>query len=355
MKHTLTLAAIVFSCAVFGQTKGNIEACEYDPINNRFFVSNSNNILVTSDLGETWETFGSGSANYGMEVMGNTLFAIKNSTVFGFDLTSGDQVMSIVITGSQFLNGMGSDGNNALFVSDFNADKIYKIDVTDLNNPSFEIIIENIAQPNGIVIDNANNRGVFVSWGVNPAIKAFDLDTYAVTNVATGTGLSYCDGIDMDGEGNFYVSSWQPVRITKFNNDFSTNETVSASGLDNPADISYGIEVDILGIANSGSGEVTFVEFSGTAVSELLNEFSFQAFPNPAVDQLNIAFELESSSTVSVRIFNVEGKTVATIAPNQLNRGKQVLQLKQLDLPSGIHFVELNINNKLFTNRILVK
>ncbi|MFT4778202.1 MAG: hypothetical protein ACJAU0_000637 [Flavobacteriales bacterium] len=354
MKYTLLLLTLILSACAFGQSKQTIESCEYDPINNRFFVSNQSNILMTYDLGDSWEVFGSGSANYGMEVMGSTLFVIKNASVFGYDLTTGDEVMEIIISGSLFLNGMGNDGSNNLFVSDFNGDKIYKIDVSDLDNPSFETIIDNIAQPNGIVIDNANNRGVFVSWGTNPAIKAFDLDTYAVTNVATGTGLSLCDGVDLDNDGNFYVSSWAPMSITKFNNDFSTSETVSTSGLESPADISYGLEVNILGIANSGSDEVTFIEFSGVTVAERESEFSFQAFPNPIVDQVNIAFELEQSALVSLRILNVEGKTVANIAPIQLNQGTQQLKVDQLDLPTGIHFIELTVNDQVFTERILV-
>ena len=74
------------------------------------------------------------------------------------------------------------------------------------------------------------------------------------------------DGVDMDGEGRFYVSSWSPTRVTRFSADFADAEIVvtGADGLSNPADISYSITADLLGVANSGSDEVTFHSFAET-------------------------------------------------------------------------------------------
>ncbi|MDG1262492.1 MAG: T9SS type A sorting domain-containing protein [Flavobacteriales bacterium] len=354
MKSIFTLSTCFMCLLSFAQTKGTIESCEYDPINNRFFVSNSSSILVTDDLGETWSFFGDGSANYGMEVMGNNLFVIDNPSIYAYDLTTGEETMEMNVSGAQFLNGMGSDGNNTLYVSDFNGNKIYKIDVSDLDNPTSEVIVPNTSQPNGIVVDAANNRGIFVSWGENPDIKSFDLDTYDVTTLASGTGLSYCDGIDIDNDGNFYVSSWQPTRITKFNNDFSTDEIVSASGLNQPADISYGLEVDILGIANSGSGQVTFVTFGDNSIEDFAIDFSLEAFPVPATDHITFGFELETSAEVSGRIVDTQGKELIALEEAHMSAGKQTIELSSLSLATGVYFFELKINETLVVERFMI-
>ena len=54
--------------------------------------------------------------------------------------------------------------------------------------------------------------------------------------------------------------------MTRFSADFGDSEIVvtGADGLSNPADISYSITADLLGVANSGSDEVTFHSFAET-------------------------------------------------------------------------------------------
>ena len=103
-------------------------------------------------------------------------------------------------------------------------------------------------------------------WGNNADILAFDLEGGDMTTLVNGTGLGNLDGIDVDGSGQYYVSSWSPTRITRFSNDFADAETVvtGAGGLSSPADISYAVGIDTLGVANSGSDEVTFHGFGGT-------------------------------------------------------------------------------------------
>jgi len=107
-----------------------------------------------------------------------------------------------------------------------------------------------------------------VNWGLYASIIAIDLTTEEQTTVVANTGLGNLDGVDMDGDGRFYVSSWSPARITRYSNDFATSEFVVqgyVEGLSNPADISYSIETDTLGVANSGNGIPSFHYFGSTS------------------------------------------------------------------------------------------
>jgi hypothetical protein len=72
-KQTLRLfmLSLVLSISVSGlvaQYYTQIEATEYDHVNNRWLVSNGNSIIAQANDG-TLSYFGTGAANYGMEAM----------------------------------------------------------------------------------------------------------------------------------------------------------------------------------------------------------------------------------------------------------------------------------------------
>jgi hypothetical protein len=197
------LCIVVFSLLFlpFGQSQNyqNAESIEYDEAHNRFLISNGNNILARAADG-TLSYFGSGSAGFGMEVMGDHLFALTQTALKVFDLESAIQLSATNISGSQFLNGLTNDGNGLLYATDFSAKKIYKIDVSDVMNPTYEIIVQSTGStPNGIVYDGDNNRLIFTSWGSNAKIKAVDLSDFSVSDLLT-TSLGNIDGIDEDNQ-----------------------------------------------------------------------------------------------------------------------------------------------------------
>ena len=242
------------------QTPSNIEAVEYDPAG-RWLVSNGTSILSTDDAGATWTTFGSVGASHGMEVVDGHLFALHNGVLRALDLASEGQTSTLTIPGASFLNGMGSRSGE-LVISDFGTGALHLVDISDPANMATSVLVSDLgATPNGVVIDEANNRALVVTWGPC-SIFAVDLETAEVSTVVASTGLSNCDGIDLDGAGRAYISSWSPNRITRYNADFSASEAVVTSGLSSPADISYAVELDTLGVANSGSDVVTFHGFA---------------------------------------------------------------------------------------------
>ncbi|MGA1374355.1 MAG: hypothetical protein ACO3YQ_06060, partial [Flavobacteriales bacterium] len=129
MKRLVWILALA-PVGVFCQTPTSIEAVEYDPAGDRWFVSNGNSLLVTGGPGEPWELFGSAVASHGMEVVDGMLVAIGNNTVRAYGLEDGALLGSLAIPGASFLNGMGSLPG-AVVVSDFGNGRIHRIDITD--------------------------------------------------------------------------------------------------------------------------------------------------------------------------------------------------------------------------------
>ena len=110
MRIFFLLSALVWAGLIQAQTPTSIEAVEYDPAGQRWFVSNGSSLLVTDNQGADWSFFGEAQATHGMEVMGNHLFAIGDNVIRAYDLGDASEVGSLSIPGVGFLNGMGNDG-----------------------------------------------------------------------------------------------------------------------------------------------------------------------------------------------------------------------------------------------------
>ncbi len=335
----------LFSIVTFAQTMSNIESVEYDNVNGRFLVSNDSDIIEIDGNGNEVAYFGTvPQANYGMEVMGNVLFAIVGSSIKGYDLTSGMQQTTISITGAVFLNGMASDGANRVWVTDFNAKKIYEIDFSDMANPSYTLVVANTTTtPNGICYDATNNRLVFANWGSNAKIKAVSLTDYTVTTLVTNAGVGNIDGIDNDNYGNFYICSWTPNQVKKYSNEFALEEVITVVGLSSPADLCYAEEIDTLAIPCAGNSTVKFVGFTPNTVPVTdANPLAFNCYPNPVSEKSVLYFNLLESGQTTIEIIDNQGKMVKTILNENLPAANHKVVLGELNIASGNYFWKIS-------------
>ncbi len=355
MKYSLLSIILFLPFYLAAQSYDNVESVEYDANENRFLVSNGNSILARASDG-TLSFFGSGSASYGMEVMNGNLFAIKGSQVRGYDLTSTEEVMSITLSGAQFLNGLANDGNNRLWATDFNGNRIYEIDVTDMANPTSSVVVSNTGStPNGIYHDAPNNRLLFVSWGSNASIKAVDLTDYSVSTVLN-TSVGNIDGIDTDSEGNFYISHWTPAGITRYDSDLSNPQVVVVPGIANPADICYAQEIDSLAIPNNGS-DVLFVGFdNSTSLEGIIDEqYQLSFGPNPITTASSLTFQLDNREHIRIGIYNVEGKLMQSLLDHELDAGRYNVLLSEIQLSNGVYFLRMKTENGIIQRKMVVR
>jgi hypothetical protein len=357
MKSLALFVAICFgSSTAFAQMLSDIESAEFDPINHRFLVSNGNSVLEVNSAGQAVGEIGDGSPQsyYGMEVIGNTLFTIVSSSVRAYDLATGSQISSIAISGANFLNGMASDGINRVWVTDFGTNKIHEIDYSDLQNPSYTTVVNNtVVTPNGICFDEANGRLIFVAWsGNNSDITAVSLTDYSLTTLLANTSLNSIDGIDNDGFGNYFLASWTPQRITKYNSDFSVSEVITvAGGLNNAADIAYAEEIDTLIIPNSGNNTVRFVGFQQTnSVSESEWEsLEPTCFPNPIQFESVITFYNKNAGTVRIEAVDMQGKIVCVLMEEQFSQALQRVVIGDVSIAAGKYFWRIQTAGEVLT------
>jgi glutamine cyclotransferase len=305
----LVLIANLITVSTFAQTYSNPESVDYDTASGRYFIANINSgrIQVREPNGtlSSLTTNAISPAPYGIEFAAGKLYACCGTTVKVFNPATGAQIISIPVSGASFLNGITHDNNENVYVTDFSAKKIYKI---DQSNTVTTIVANTTNTPNGIMFDPENNRLIYVCWGNSARIKAVSLADFTQTILLT-SALSNIDGIARDNQGNYYVSNWGANSIVKYSNTFTSPQTV-VTGLTSPADIFYNLLTDTLAIPNStNTGSVTF--WGNPQITTAINtskEKETLVFPNPS----NSILYLKSlgEEIVAVELFDLTGKLV---------------------------------------------
>lgn len=258
IKLRALLAMLLATPCLWAQSLTGPESIEFDLFHNRYLISNSDNgQILARDMAGNLSIFANNvsPSPYGLEILGNVLYANCGGQVKGFDLETGNEVFSLNL-GATFLNGITTDGLFNLFVTDFSTKRLYR--VRPASN-AFNVMAQNLVQsPNGIEYDQANQRLVFVNWGNNAPIKAFNLIDSTVTTLATTT-LGNCDGICWNGLDSWYITAWTGAKLVKFDRDFGQAPQTIATGLSSPADIDYNLRGDTVAIPNSGNNTLRFV------------------------------------------------------------------------------------------------
>jgi PKD repeat protein len=246
------LLSFLFSVSLSAQSFDGPESVEYDALYNRWLVGNTVNgtvVAYSPGVGTTPFCSGMASGPYGIETLDSVLYCCDGSRVKGYHLATGVEVFNVNL-GATFLNGITSDGVSNLFITDFSAKKIYRLNTVTGN---FNVMVTGLVKsPNGIIYDAPNNRCVFVNWGTSAPIMAMSIADSSTSTLIT-TSLSNIDGISRDLAGNWYVSTWGGNALRKFDPAFASAPVSVMTGLSSPADLGINTAGDSIGIPNSGS------------------------------------------------------------------------------------------------------
>jgi hypothetical protein len=93
-------------------------------------------------------------------------------------------------------------------------------------------------------------------------------------------------------------------------------------------------------------GDVGIAEKEKTEGSDLL------VYPNPATAQVTIKINLIGNKNVSIKLKNVLGQTVQKINQRPLV-GQNRIEIDINELPKGLYFVQLQTENRLYSQKII--
>ena len=90
-----------------------------------------------------------------------------------------------------------------------------------------------------------------------------------------------------------------------------------------------------------------------SAVKEIADHSTISIFPNPVSDQLTVTFNQPVSSSVDIRLLDVNGRIVLEKNEIELD-GKNQVTMDSKDLPSGIYLVQVQGLYKIANGKVVV-
>lgn len=247
-----------------------------------------------------------------------------------------------------------------------------------------------------LAVDGSN---VYIAWSdmANNDVRSF----YAYSNdggVTWSNAIEY--GVDVldntyyhlmpnvAAEGGTMSIAWYAVDRTSLESWYhivqsaDAGVTLGPAGVVSPAstDFSAAGQQDFYGDYNSSvrSGCETFAaysdgrtgapvlyvaKFNTCNVMANITEFSplngglsvSDLYPNPAINEANLTFELEQKTAITVEVFGTNGQLVQALNAQQFAAGQHTLQLDVSELATGTYMVKVNTAEGVFATRTLVK
>tara|TARA_B100000029_G_scaffold450424_1_gene474362 strand:- start:302 stop:598 length:297 start_codon:yes stop_codon:yes gene_type:complete len=90
-------------------------------------------------------------------------------------------------------------------------------------------------------------------------------------------------------------------------------------------------------------------DISEDELSNMLN-----IYPNPVTNNMNIEFELEKASELSLAIKDVLGRNILNITKGDFSAGIHTNSLNTINLSNGTYFIELVSEDKIITKKFIV-
>ncbi len=338
------------------------ESVVYDQANNRYLVSNwdSGHLVQIDSLGEQSYFVPSAQCYAGLWIVGDEVYAAaKSQGVRGYNLFTGEQVMNLAIPGTLLLNDIVSDDTGNLYLSDPQAHKIIRVNISTHEISTF--VESGINVPNGLCFDRAHNRLIVVSSRANSPVQAISLEDSSVTTIINTT-IDIMDGITRDETGNYYISNWGDSRVYRYDSLFTIPPEVFSTHDEQPADIFYNRTNSMLAVPIFYNHRVDFIDVTQSGIAyddshplpaaSILN----QNYPNPFNTETSISFSLSVPGHVNLDIYDILGRKVTTLVSQYKPAGEYTINWQAENYVTGIYMARLSTcNNTQSINLSLLK
>ena len=210
-----------------------------DPSGDQYFISNTNGEPEAQDnngfitrLDQTGKIAalkfiqgGQGEvvlhAPKGMALVGQTLYVVDLDHLRGYDKTTGRPLLNVSLASYQrnghpvTLVDVAHDGQGGLYLSDTDANTIYRVDTAKQHAVSILVHEPSLAGPRGLAVHPKTGHLIVVSWLKG---KIFDVTTDGkITELVSNGFFSHrfnnLDGVDFDSYGNMYVADFTGGKV----------------------------------------------------------------------------------------------------------------------------------------------
>lgn len=336
-----------------------------DTEHSRYLVSNyytGDIVQIDSAGNQAYFVLGANFVD-GLEIEGNIVYGVgQNRKVRAYDLTTKELVMDITIDGSSnnYLSSITSDSAGHLFISCPALHTIYKLRISD---EAYWIFAENngLNRPNGILLENENNRIVVIDDSPNTSIiHAISLSDSTVSDLMTNN-FNNPDGIVRDKDGFYYVGGYYLPGLYKIAPDFSGEPELFFEG-SHMVYPTYNLAHHSLLITYYGDDDWAEILLSSTSIGPkgLYNEFVLNpTYPNPFSDNTLFSYKMENSEHAKLEVYDTAGKIIKILVNEQKPPGIYSIAWDGKDeagkkLPNGIYYIRLIVNSFTETQKVIL-
>jgi len=157
------------------------------------------------------------NAPKGMAIIGDTLYVADINELVAIDIANNKISQRFLAKEAKFLNDVVADANGTIYVSDMATNTLYR-----LNDNKFESWINDakLENPNGLLIEGEDL--IIGSWGVMTDgfatavpghLKTVSISSKAINSLGDATPAGNLDGVEADGEGNYFVTDWMVGKL----------------------------------------------------------------------------------------------------------------------------------------------
>jgi hypothetical protein len=151
-----------------------------------------------------------------------------------------------------------------------------------------------------------------------------------------------------------------PVFMLKQQTIRKANDTLTFINVDTTYIIYPGVNnFGVIYGATYGRGIISLDEFQkpvGISDNNKLTQSpDFDIYPNPAYDQITVAFETEGNARVDMNVFNLTGKMVKKIDLGMRPAGKQDIVVNCRNLPAGIYILKMTVGNRQSSAKFIIQ
>ncbi len=329
----------------------------FDSLNNRYLVANwaGNSIVAIDSLGNQSYFRSNITHAHGMEIKDSILFVVSYRNLLLIDLYSSSTINSIFVPGSEYLGHIALDSSHYVYVTDWSAKKLFRININDQTSATLHTLDP---IPAGLSYEVNNNRLILLIFVDNAPILAYNLAGGNIDTVRN-TNINEPDAICRDVNGNYYITSFADNIVYRFDGDFNFNPEIISTGHSEPSGIGFNMSDNIVGVTNYNINRVDLINLSPNNLDFQLNNTSidfvlFQNYPNPFNPSTTISYHLPERSFVSIKIFDVLGNEVATLVNEEIPDGQYNIEFDASDLTSGIYFYQLNAGSYSAIKKMLL-
>ncbi len=202
-----------------------------------------------------------------------------------------------------------------------------------------------------VYVVSAGTTGDFLSFTPNLGVAVWENQDIMDDFIPRGLYVKKADEIYVTGE--FITSETGGIlKTTDLGLTWSFYDT-------NLNEVLYDIEFvnDSIALISGSNGLLlrwnSNSKFETVGINDLNKKSTIKIFPNPSNDHQNITFFQENSKEGSIKLIDINGRTVLDVFNGEFNQGDNSFSIDLTLLPNGIYFYKIQSEDKVAQEKII--